>query len=61
MDVSITVAQAIPRDLAVTFAGLEVRSETVIGGELADQAELHGVLGRLRRLGISVVDVQIAP
>ena len=43
------------------FADLQVRSETVIGGEIADQAALHGLLERLRRLDIAVIDVQVAP
>ena len=61
MDVSITVARAISPEVAASLGDLEVLSETIIGGELADQAALHGVLTRLRRLGISVLDVQIAP
>lgn len=43
------------------FSDLELRpdgSETHMIGALADQAALHGVLARLRDLGIPIVTVQ---
>jgi hypothetical protein len=43
------------------FDGLEVRSErdgmTLISGAIADQAALHGLLQRVRDLGIPLVSV----
>ena len=43
------------------FEGLEIRhtetGETVLAGVLADQAALHGVLMRVRDLGIPLVAV----
>ena len=44
------------------FAGLEVcnrtPSETTLTGSLRDQAELHGVLARVRDLGLPLVEVR---
>ena len=46
---------------AAWFDGLTVRQETdgttVIGGPIADQAALHGVLQRVRDLGLPLVSV----
>ena len=33
-------------------------AETVIRGELRDQAELHGVLERIRSLGLELIEVR---
>lgn len=46
--------------LAHAFENLSVEAasgETVLSGDLADQAELHGVLDRLRDFGIELVAV----
>jgi hypothetical protein len=44
------------------FDGLTVRPDgdgtTVISGEIADQAALHGLLGRVRDLGLPLVSVR---
>ena len=43
------------------FAGLEVRSvgdETILSGTLPDQPALHGLLDKVRDLGLSVVAVR---
>jgi hypothetical protein len=43
------------------FEGLRIESEadeTVLSGTLADQSALHGVLEKLRDLGLSVVSVR---
>jgi hypothetical protein len=44
------------------FAGLEVGSrtpsETTLTGSLRDQAELHGVLARVRDLGLPLIEVR---
>lgn len=43
------------------FAGLAIRSEhgdvTVLTGPLPDQAALHGVLARIRDLGLELISV----
>lgn len=36
-------------------------SETVIRGSIRDQAELHGVLDRLQRFGLELVEVRRLP
>jgi hypothetical protein len=46
---------------AAWFEGLEVKtegSETVISGLLADQAALHGVLTKVRDLGLYLISVR---
>lgn len=44
------------------FAGLTVAPErdgtTLLSGELADQAAVHGLLGAVRDLGLSLVTVE---
>jgi hypothetical protein len=47
------------------FEGLEIRhedDETVLAGTLADQTALHGVLMRIRDLGLPLISVsRLAP
>jgi len=46
--------------LASAFDGLTVESgdgQTVLSGRFLDQSQLHGVLDRLRALGIELVSV----
>jgi hypothetical protein len=46
---------------AAWFEGLQVTSgeaETVISGPLADQPALHGLLAKIRDLGLCLVSVQ---
>jgi hypothetical protein len=43
------------------FAGLQLTTDgtrTVISGPLADQAALHGLLAKLRDLGVSLISVR---
>jgi hypothetical protein len=39
------------------YGGLAV-AETVLRGEVADQAELHGILARLQELGCELLEVR---
>jgi hypothetical protein len=45
------------------FDGLAIqvsdRDETIISGEIRDQAALYGIIARLRDLGLRLVSVQI--
>jgi hypothetical protein len=46
------------------FDGLELRTDagnTVLAGRLVDQAALHGVLARLRDLGLPLLSVRRLP
>ncbi len=45
---------------AAWFEGLHVRndgSQTLISGQVADQAALHGVLNKIRDLGLVLISV----
>jgi len=46
--------------IASAFDGMAVRTESVMSGELLDDAALHGLLERLRDLGLQVVDVHVS-
>ncbi|HEX5615534.1 MAG TPA: hypothetical protein VFZ83_10325 [Acidimicrobiia bacterium] len=50
---------------AAVFDGLTVTREdggtTVIHGPVVDQAALHGVLQKLRDLGVPLISVQLRP
>jgi hypothetical protein len=59
----IKVAHELDRDIAAVFEGLELTAEggtTVICGDL-DQAALHGMLERLRVLGLELVEATRVP
>jgi hypothetical protein len=47
------------------FDGLEIRSEgeevTVIAGEVADQAALHGLLAKVHDIGLTLISVGRTP
>jgi len=56
----IVVRGRLGEHLATAFAHLEIESragETALTGAVADQAQLHGLIDRLRDLGISLLSV----
>ena len=57
--VQIRLAEALGPRFACVFEDLEVRTETVLVGELADRAALHGVLARLRDLDLPMIDLRV--
>ena len=57
----IRVKGILDRQWAAWFEGLQVTSdgeETVISGPVADQAALHGLLTKVRDLGLFLVSVR---
>lgn len=57
----IRVDGALDSHWAAWFEGLEVKTEdgeTVISGVLTDQAALHGVLAKVRDLGLCLISVR---
>jgi len=58
----IRVRGVLDRHWSVWFEGLELSGEpggiTVIAGEVADQAALHGLLVRVRDLGLPLLSVR---
>jgi hypothetical protein len=58
----IRVQGALDARWSTWFAGLEVRSrapcETTLTGPIRDQSELHGVLARVRDLGLPLIAVR---
>ena len=59
----ITVRGRLSETLLVAFDGLAATpaaAETVLRGEIADQAALYGVLDRIESLGLELIDVRRA-
>ena len=57
----ITVQGRLSATLALAFDGLTTASsgaDTVIRGDIADQAALYGVLDRVESLGLELLDVR---
>lgn len=54
----IRVKGAVGRTLADEFQPLVTSTQTVLRGMLPDQSALHGVLDRIRDLGLELVDVR---
>ncbi len=60
----IVIATTIGEAWAEWFDDFEVTTQqttSLLVGSVVDQAALHGVLGRLRDLGIPILDVHITP
>lgn len=64
LTVEIRVQGRIDEHWSSWFEGLAVRyvgTDTVLTGNVADQAALYGLLARLRDLGLDLVSVQMLP
>lgn len=59
MRVSIRLAGVLGPTFAQAFDDLSIGTETVLTGDVVDDAALHGVLTRLRDLGIAMIDVRV--
>ncbi len=60
--VRITVAGRMSRRLTVAFDGMTVvrrTGTTELIGEVVDQAQLHGLLSRIRDLGLELVSMDV--
>ena len=60
----IGVAGRVPAELVPALGEVRIREQqlrTVLTGRFVDQAELHGFLGRLRALGLDLVEVRSVP
>lgn len=57
----IRVESSVDQSWSVWFEGMQITSEaadgTVIAGEVVDQAALHGLLNRVRDVGLTLVSV----
>ena len=62
MDYEIRVRGALGTDWSAWFEGLHITSEeqgqTTIAGPIADQAALHGLLAKIRDLGLELLEVR---
>jgi hypothetical protein len=57
----IVVRTEIGERFAAAFEGMDVRiseGQTIISGEVVDQAHLHGILDRINALGLELVSLQ---
>jgi hypothetical protein len=62
--VRITVRGRLSRRLAGAFEGMAARyrrGHTDLTGEIKDQAQLHGLLTRIRDLGLELENVSVLP
>ena len=61
LEYEIRVSGAVPESVLVEIEGAHVVVEpvqTVLRGPVADQAALHGIINRLQRLGLDLIEVR---
>jgi hypothetical protein len=60
----ITIRGRLGDPLLAAFDGLTARStpvQTILSGELPDQAALYGVVARIESLGLELLDIHVSP
>ena len=61
LEYEIRVSGLVPQDLLAEIEGVHVVVEpvqTVLRGPVVDQAALHGIINRLQRLGLDLIEVR---
>lgn len=62
MNYEIRIENGLDQHWSTWFDGMQITNEpggvTVIAGEVADQAALHGMLAKVRDLGLQLISVQ---
>ncbi len=61
LDYEIRVSGPVPESVLVETEGLKIVNEpvhTILRGPVADQAALHGIINRLQRLGLELIEVR---
>ena len=61
VEYAIRVSGLVPPDLLAEIEGVHVVVEpvqTVLRGPVEDQAALHGIINRLQRLGLDLIEVR---
>ena len=58
--VEVRVKGAIGPTIASAFDDVAVRTESVLSGDLVGDGSLHGLLERVRAMGLQVIDVHVS-